>query len=119
MICCITKELIPENKKDWQKANDLGVELAEKLYPAHQAAVYTHLDGKNHVLHNHIIINTVNLETGNKLHEKKGEQVKKARMINDDLAEREHWHILEQPQERMTETEKHLVEKKNIPIWRI
>ena len=49
-------ELQPTKTLDWQKANELGVELAEKLYPQHQSAVYTHLDGKNHVLHNHIIV---------------------------------------------------------------
>ncbi|MGZ7259745.1 relaxase/mobilization nuclease domain-containing protein, partial [Streptococcus pyogenes] len=68
-------ELNPKVQKDWQKANDLGVELAENLYPNHQSVVYTHLDGKNHVLHNHIIVNKVNLETGKKLREQKGESV--------------------------------------------
>ncbi|NLR19671.1 relaxase/mobilization nuclease domain-containing protein, partial [Lactobacillus sp. LC28-10] len=49
-------ELDPTNTRDWQRANDLGCELAEKLYPDYQTAVYTHLDGQNHILHNHIII---------------------------------------------------------------
>lgn len=104
-------ELDPEVKNDWQKANDLGVELAERIYPSHQSAVYTHLDGQNHVLHNHIIVNKVNLETGNKLREKKGESVQRAREMNDLIAAREHWHILEKPQERMTDTEKELIVK--------
>ena len=97
-------ELNPKVQKDWQKANDLGVELAENLYPNHQSAVYTHLDGKNHVLHNHIIVNKVNLETGKKLREQKGESVQR-------LASRENWHILEPPKERQTETEKELIAK--------
>lgn len=104
-------ELDPKTKNDWQKANDLGVELAEKLYPNHQSAVYTHLDGKNHVLHNHIIVNKVNLETGNKLREQKGESVQRARELNDQIASREKWHILEPPNERQTETEKELIAK--------
>lgn len=104
-------ELDPKTKKDWQKANDLGVELAEKLYPNHQSAVYTHLDGKNHVLHNHIIVNKVNLETGNKLREQRGESVQRARELNDRIASRENWHILEPPKERQTETEKELIAK--------
>lgn len=91
--------------------NDLGVELAENLYPNHQSAVYTHLDGKNHVLHNHIIVNKVNLETGKKLREQKGESVQRAREMNDRLASRENWHILEPPKERQTETEKELIAK--------
>lgn len=102
-------ELNPKVQKDWQKANDLGVELAENLYPNHQSVVYTHLDGKNHVLHNHIIVNKVNLETGKKLREQKGESVQRARETNDRLASRENWHILEPPKERQTETEKELI----------
>lgn len=104
-------ELNPKVQKDWQKANDLGVELAENLYPNHQSAVYTHLDGKNHVLHNHIIVNKVNLETGKKLREQKGESVQRAREMNDRLASRENWHILEPPKERQSETEKELIAK--------
>ena len=104
-------ELNPKVQKDWQKANDLGVELAENLYPNHQSVVYTHLDGKNHVLHNHIIVNKVNLETGKKLREQKGESVQRAREMNDRLASRENWHILEPPKERQTETEKELIAK--------
>jgi len=104
-------ELDPKVKNDWQKANDLGVELAEKLYPSHQSAVYTHLDGQKHVLHNHIIVNKVDLETGNKLREQRGQSVQRAREVNDWIASRENWHILEPPQERRTDTEKELIAK--------
>src|SRR5699024_12624038 len=51
-------ELTPE------KANQVGLELAKKLAPNHEVAVYTH-DDTNHV-HNHIVINSVNFETGKK-----------------------------------------------------
>ncbi|MEQ6219767.1 relaxase/mobilization nuclease domain-containing protein [Levilactobacillus brevis] len=52
-------ELSALNPSDWQKANDLGCALAEKLYPAYQSAVYTHIDGEHHILHNHIIVSKV------------------------------------------------------------
>lgn len=104
-------ELNPKNTRDWQRANDLGVKLAEKLYPQHQTAVYTHLDGQNHVLHNHILVNKVNLETGKKLREAPGKTVEKARTINDQLAKQQHWRILPPPQERFSETEQDLVTK--------
>src|SRR5699024_10224193 len=45
-----------------EKANPVGLELAKKLAPNHEVAVYTH-DDTNHV-HNHIVINIVNFETG-------------------------------------------------------
>ncbi|HBH5745814.1 TPA: relaxase/mobilization nuclease domain-containing protein, partial [Enterococcus faecium] len=46
-----------------EKANQLGAEYAKKIAPDHQIAIYTHTD-KDHI-HNHIVINSVNLETGN------------------------------------------------------
>lgn len=106
-------ELDPTIQENWQKANELGVAFAEKMYPDYQCAVYTHVDGKNHVLHNHIIVNKVHIETGKKLDEKKGTTLKKARKINDELALEQGWTILEPQNERKTPTEKALIEKKD------
>lgn len=104
-------ELDPTTPGNWQRANDLGVELAEKLYPDYQTAVYTHIDGQNHVLHNHIIVNKVNLETGHKLRERPGEAVERARQINDRLAEREHWQVITPVREHQSKTEQDLTKK--------
>ena len=60
------EDLDPLNPADWQRCNDLGNELAQRIAPNHQVAVYTHIDGQGHMLHNHIIINMPNLETGKK-----------------------------------------------------
>ena len=49
-----------------EQCNQLGLELAEKIAPNHQVAIYTHTD-KEHV-HNHIVINSIDLETGRKYH---------------------------------------------------
>lgn len=61
------------NPENWQKCNEIGYEFArrafgglddegeEGYYPPYQIAVYTHVDGKGHKLHNHIIINKTNL----------------------------------------------------------
>ncbi|WP_270637585.1 relaxase/mobilization nuclease domain-containing protein [Limosilactobacillus mucosae] len=63
----------PEN---WQICNEIGYEFArrafgglddeneEGYYPPYQIAIYTHVDGKGHKLHNHIIINKTNLHDG-------------------------------------------------------
>lgn len=48
-----------------EEANELGEELAKKVAPGHEAVVYTHTD-QEHV-HNHIVVNSVNVETGRKL----------------------------------------------------
>src|SRR5699024_8535418 len=58
-----TKEdLNPDNEDDWQKANDIGYELAEELYPDCQSLVVTHKDGKTGLLHNHLVVNNVGLD---------------------------------------------------------
>jgi hypothetical protein len=44
------------------KAHEVGVEFVNKIAPGYQVAIYTHID-KDHI-HNHIVINSVNLETG-------------------------------------------------------
>lgn len=47
-----------------EKANKIGLELAEKIAPNHQVTVYTHDDTEH--IHNHIVINSVDIETGKK-----------------------------------------------------
>ncbi|WP_239085646.1 relaxase/mobilization nuclease domain-containing protein, partial [Lacticaseibacillus paracasei] len=51
------QDFVATNPADWQRVNDLGVELGRRIAPNHEVAVYTHLDGDGHKLHNHIIIN--------------------------------------------------------------
>lgn len=100
-------ELSASRQEDWQKANKIGVELAEKLYPDYQSAVYTHIDGTNHQLHNHIVISKVSLKTGKKLREARGEGLKRARELNDELAQEQGWHIVEKPIEAYNRAEEH------------
>lgn len=45
-------------------ANKIGQDLARKIAKGHEAVVYTHTD-KNHI-HNHIVINAVSFENGQK-----------------------------------------------------
>ena len=104
-------ELDPTNTRDWQRANDLGCELAEKLYPDYQTAVYTHLDGQNHILHNHIIINKVNLQTGKKLDERKGSAIERARNANDEISKEQGWKVIEPVREHQSRTEQDLTKK--------
>ena len=54
----------PNEKVTPEIAHKIGVELAEKVAPGFQVIVSTHVD-KDH-LHNHIIINSVSMETGMK-----------------------------------------------------
>ncbi|MBU7478911.1 relaxase/mobilization nuclease domain-containing protein [Lactiplantibacillus pentosus] len=104
-------ELNARNPSDWQRANDLGCELAEKLYPQYQSAVYTHIDGEHHILHNHIIVSKVNLETGKKLDERKGAAVERARTVNDEIAKKHGWQVIAPVREHQSKTEQDLTKK--------
>lgn len=106
-----SSELDPTKPADWQIANDIGQRLAAELYPDYQAAIYTHIDGDNHVLHNHIIVSKVNLETGKKLRQQPGEAVKTARAKNDEIAREMDWHILEAPKESVNYAEQAFEQK--------
>src|SRR5699024_2041550 len=103
-----------------EKCNQIGLELAEKIAPNHQVAVYTHTD-KNHY-HNHIVINSIDLDTGKKYqsNKKQREFVKQA---NDTLC---HTHGLSVPEKqretRYTQAEYEIgkeAQKGNKPIpWK-
>lgn len=54
----------PEDDVTPEQANDIGRALAVQVAPGHEVAIYTHTDQKH--LHNHICINSVNMETGKK-----------------------------------------------------
>lgn len=92
------QDLHASDPRDWQRANDLGVALAQKMAPDYQAAVYTHLDGTGHKLHNHIIINMPNLRTGKKYHHT-NDFVRVAH-LNDQVCQAAGLSVLNQQRER-------------------
>ena len=49
-----------------EEANAIGLELARSVAKDYQVAIYTHTDTEH--IHNHIIINAVNIENGKKYH---------------------------------------------------
>ncbi|PTF18206.1 relaxase/mobilization nuclease domain-containing protein [Staphylococcus cohnii] len=99
-----------------EQCNQLGLELAEKIAPNHQVAVYTHTD-KDHY-HNHIVINSVDLETGKKYqsNKKQRELVKRA---NDEICISHNLSIPNrQAQIRYTQAEKAVVFDKEEYSWK-
>lgn len=52
-----------QNKDDVKKVHKMGLEFAQKAYPDRLATVATQADGKNHILHNHIIVCNQNAVT--------------------------------------------------------
>ncbi|VXC40716.1 Protein rlx [Staphylococcus sp. 8AQ] len=88
-----------------EQCNQLGLELAEKMAPNHQVTVYTHND-TDHV-HNHIVINAIDLETGKKFNNNK-QTLRDLRDFNDEVCQE---HGLNVPKKdtarlRYTQTEK-------------
>lgn len=87
-----TQNFDPKDNITPQKALELGKELAEKNFKGHQVIIATHID-KQHI-HNHLIVNSVNYETGKKLinNNKLLEQLKS---YSDKQCERENLHIVD------------------------
>src|SRR5699024_8638183 len=66
-----------------EQAKQVCLELAEKLAPGHEVAVYTH-DDTDHI-HNHIVINSVNFENGKKYRAHGNEAIERARSLSDEV----------------------------------
>src|SRR5699024_11304554 len=97
-----------------EKANQLGLELAKKLAPNHEVAVYTH-DDTNHV-HNHILINSVNFETGKKYQAHGREAIERARSLSDEVCKSHDLSVVKEHNASVRHTlgEQHLLETNKI-----
>jgi hypothetical protein len=63
------QEFDPDDPADVQRANDLGYLLAKKMHPHADCLIVTHLDGRGHKVHNHILAINHDNETGHALSE--------------------------------------------------
>ena len=61
----LTQAFSPEDNINPKKAHELGKEWIERNIQGHQVYMVTHID-KNHI-HNHFVINSVNIDSGLKL----------------------------------------------------
>lgn len=55
------KELNPNSENDIGIANEIGVQFAKEAYPNRQVIVFTQTDGESGLIHNHIIVNNVDM----------------------------------------------------------
>lgn len=55
------KELNPQDENDILTANLIGQEFAKKYYPDRQAVVFTQIDGKSGLVHNHVIVSDTDI----------------------------------------------------------
>lgn len=67
------------------QANEIGQDLAKEIAKDHEAMVYTHTD-KEHI-HNHIVINAVNMEDGRKYQAHGKEAITQVREQSDRLCQ--------------------------------
>ncbi|ARJ30894.1 relaxase/mobilization nuclease domain-containing protein [Staphylococcus lugdunensis] len=103
----------PEDNITPEEANEIGQELAKEVAPDHEITIYTHTD-RDHI-HNHICINSVNMNTGkkfvndrNKLYEmrnKSNELCQRYNLVNSSN---------KQAQIRYTQAERAIIEKGQI-----
>lgn len=57
--------LDPDNPNDWEKAHELGVQMAREVAGKERlATVHTQIDGKAGCIHNHIVIDSIDRTTG-------------------------------------------------------
>lgn len=93
-----------------EQANALGYQLAEKVADGHQVAIYTHTD-KDHI-HNHLVINSVNMDTGLKFQAHGQKAIQEVKDANDQICLEHGLTIPEAPAKvRYTTAEKSLLEK--------
>ena len=62
--------------------HSIAREWAERCYPDHEILIATHTDTDN--VHSHIIVNSVNMNTGYKIHQN-GNDIKDMRKVNDEI----------------------------------
>ncbi|HDG9392794.1 TPA: relaxase/mobilization nuclease domain-containing protein, partial [Staphylococcus aureus] len=103
----------PEDNITPEEANEIGQELAKEVAPDHEITIYTHTD-RDHI-HNHICINSVNMNTGkkfvndrNKLYEmrnKSNELCQRYNLVNSSN---------KQAEIRYTQAERAIIEKGQI-----
>lgn len=55
------KEFDPSKEGDILQANEIGQEFAKTYYPNRQAVVFTQIDGKSGLVHNHVIVSDTDM----------------------------------------------------------
>ncbi|MCY8235395.1 relaxase/mobilization nuclease domain-containing protein, partial [Priestia endophytica] len=93
-----------------EQANEIGLELAKSVAKDYQVAIYTHAD-KEHI-HNHIVINSVNIENGSKYQAHGKEAIERVREASDRLCKERDLSIVKEKSAEMryTQAEKALID---------
>ena len=79
----IIQSFSPQNKINAKEVHEIGIKFAE-YFKNYEIVIATHTD-KRHI-HNHFVINTVNFETGKKIHTNKND-LEKIKEYSNKLCE--------------------------------
>ena len=112
-----TQAFSPEDKITPEKAHQLGKEWIERNIQGHQVYIVTHID-KNHI-HNHFVINSVNMDNGLKL------QINPSKLLemkkdSNYLCDRENFSKINlEPNKGISKTDsEYRLEKKGVTPWK-
>src|SRR5665648_7894 len=81
----------PDDPLNPSQAHQIGLEMAEKRFEGYEVIVATHTD-KDHI-HNHLIVNSVSFENGEKIQLSKND-LKAIKELSDQICEREGLHVI-------------------------
>ena len=83
--CHVLQSFSPEEKITPEQAHEIAREFAEKQFKGYEVIVATHVD-RDHI-HSHIVLNSVNYETGKKYHSDKN-NIPRLRDASDEICRR-------------------------------
>lgn len=75
--------LDPRNPDDVDKALMMGTEVAKRMWPGYQTAIYAQADGEGHKLHLHLETNAINPVTGRALRAEQTSQKQLAKIADE------------------------------------
>ena len=88
----ICQSFSPEDKITPEIAHEIGKQMIERCFPDYQVVLATHKDREH--IHNHFIINSVNLIDGKKFYENKS-TLRLIRKVSDELCYRHNLSVIE------------------------
>ena len=83
--CHVLQSFSPEEKITPEQAHEIATEFAEKQFKGYEVIIATHVD-RDHI-HSHIVLNSVNYETGKKYHSDKN-NIPRLRDASDEICRR-------------------------------
>ncbi|MDD4510025.1 MAG: relaxase/mobilization nuclease domain-containing protein, partial [Oscillospiraceae bacterium] len=80
----IVQAFSPDDPLDFETAHEIGLQFAA-FFPGYQCVVVTHMNTKH--IHNHIVMNSVNFETGMKFHQS-AQEMRQVKEFSNQLCQR-------------------------------